>query len=731
MSATTVLNSSSPTFLSEVLPLDISQPNLSCFRLIRDIDQEEGNRLSFHLSLNILRMVVIWYKGYFYALGKPNTDPLPQHEWEYILEDIQEKIPDYSDRCYTIELINQLQVTPDILSKLASQVLRKTKFAWSDPILSKNNVVVRRELDFWAETIELHSKLQPALSLTINSSILYQGNLEQFYQNNPGKSLIGLSVRDIDLKGSGTIIQLPGTVGQFREKLIKKATRETSKNALRNAPDDQPLVTVEFRNRKQLDYPLVLLRPRITPETADRFEVEYGNLLKATKIFLKERQKLLVDYKKTAQTALNEYGFSLGRCINSREYPTLFWQPPSPLENTPLLFGKKFKGMRRDILKGLSKGGVYRRDDTYLLPSKVIDIGALKLCDFKLTPFLNEVQQRLKKYGFNSEIIKEEPLSVIDSAEGRAEVDKSVDKLIDFSYDIVLTFLPQSDRNTSQEDGGSLYHRIYSRLLRRQIASQIIYADTLTKVNHTYILNQVIPGILAKLGNIPFVLADELEIADCFMGLDISRQSKQKLSGTKNACASIRLYGKRGEFIRYQLEDALIDGEEIPQNFLETLLRETELKGKTVLIYRDGRFRGKETENLREWARAIGSKFILVECSKSCIPRLYNLNGGVITAPEKGLALRLSSREAILITTKVSENVGLARPLRLKVHPEGHQVPIERVIETTLKLTLLHYGALQTPRLPMPIYGSDRMAYLRLKGIYPTSLLEGDRQFWL
>jgi hypothetical protein len=44
---------------------------------------------------------------------------------------------------------------------------------------------------------------------------------------------------------------------------------------------------------------------------------------------------------------------------------------------------------------------------------------------------------------------------------------------------------------------------------------------------------------------------------------------------------------------------------------------------------------------------------------------------------------------------------------------------------------LLHHGALKAPRLPMPIYGADRVAGLRLQGIYPSSLLEGDRQFWL
>ncbi|MDJ0619781.1 MAG: hypothetical protein QNJ63_24070 [Calothrix sp. MO_192.B10] len=55
---------------------------------------------------------------------------------------------------------------------------------------------------------------------------------------------------------------------------------------------------------------------------------------------------------------------------------------------------------------------------------------------------------------------------------------------------------------------------------------------------------------------------------------------------------------------------------------------------------------------------------------------------------------------------------------------------IKSLVETTLKLTLLHHGSLKEPRLPMPIFGSDRIAYRRLQGIYP-SLLDGDRQFWL
>jgi len=204
--------------------------------------------------------------------------------------------------------------------------------------------------------------------------------------------------------------------------------------------------------------------------------------------------------------------------------------------------------------------------------------------------------------------------------------------------------------------------------LRRGIASQVIYADTLESVDSRNILNSVIPGILGKLGNLPFVLAQPLEIADYIIGLDVSRVAKAKLPGTLNACAaSIRLYGRQGEFIRYQLEDALIEGEEIPRRILESLLPVAELRNKTVLIYRDGSFRGQEVHNLVEWAKAIGANFILVDCLKSGNPRLYNFSkiNQTISAPTQGLALRISSREAIVVTTRVHLSVGLARPLRL------------------------------------------------------------------
>jgi hypothetical protein len=530
---------------------------------------------------------------------------------------------------------------------------------------------------------------------------------------------------------SGSVVRLIGTMKEHRDRLLKLAAGGVTRHLIQAAPDEQIVVAIQFgKGKKLFHYPLSALRPSITAETAGQFGFDYGQFLRFTKIPHAERQQLLTTFKAQVLEVLLKYGFEIGRSLNSLEHPDLFWQPTVPLDQTPLLFGQGVTGVRGRILHGLSTGGVYNRHPNF--HPGIIRIAALKLCDGSVNAFLEAVRQRLRRYGFESEIIDRKALSVADlsAAEARAALEKAVNKLITVPVDIVLTFLPHSDREADDNDGGSFYHLVYSLLLRRNIASQVIYDDTLTQVEHGQILNQVVPGVLAKLGNLPFILAEPLEIADYFIGLDISRSPKAKLAGTLNACASIRLYGKQGEFIRYVLEDALLEGEEIPQRLLERLLPAT-LEGKTVLIYRDGRFCGQELPHLLERARAIQARFILVECRKSGIPRLYNLSQRALVAPLQGLALRLSSREAVLVTTQVSERVGLARPLRLTVHEAGESVPIEQVIETTLKLTLLHHGALKAPRLPMPIYGADRVAGLRLQGIYPSSLLEGDRQFWL
>ena len=741
----------SPIFLSEIFLLNIPQPNLICFRLTPRVDTKIGNRFSWRFSQKFPDIIVIFSDGNFWVLAKPDQ-PMPNlDEWRKALTEIQDDLKkDIGDRTYSIQWVSQPQITASILAQLAVRVLKVRRPFSSDTVWSENKVEVKREVDFWAETIEIKDTLHPAIAFTIHSSFVFKGDLAEFYENHPyrqdpNKLLIGLKVRDIEKKSSATIVALAGIFGERREELFEKATGAISKQKLEPeaAPDDQPVVTIQFgKDKQQYLYPMAALIPCVTEETADLFEVKYSDLRKQTKIPYQERQNRLASSKQEATNALAVYGFQLAaKCINNGKYPKLFLVPTFKLEDTLLQFGKNMTRKRNEVLKGLSTGGVYRRHKDYQDTSRKIRIAALKIGDFKVDiSFLKQLRQRLKDYDFESLEIDEDrrkavSINGLSSAEARAKVEKALDDLIAIPTDIVLTFLPQTDRHTDNSDDGSLYTFVSSRLLRRsnpEIVSQVIYEDTLKNPsNYKNILNQVIVGILAKLGNSPFILAEPLGIADYFIGLDISRKPKKKTVGSRNVCASVRLYGKQGDFIRYRLEDVSTEGEEIDKQTLERFLPSADISEKTVLIYRDGRFCGSEVEYLQERAKAINSKFILVECIKSGIPRLYNYYQSVVKAPTQGLALRLSSREVILVTTKLpSENMGLPYPLRLRVHEKGHQAPIEDVIEATLKLTLLHHGALKEPRLPVPLYGSDRIAYRRLQGIIPNSL-NGDRQFWL
>jgi argonaute-like protein implicated in RNA metabolism and viral defense len=450
--------------------------------------------------------------------------------------------------------------------------------------------------------------------------------------------------------------------------------------------------------------------------------------------------KLLSQYKKEAEQILTNYGLNLTKkCINNtnKNWSNLFWTPTTKLNETLLLFDNGFTELKQLTLKGLSKGGVYRRHEEFKNPARKIRLAVLNLSPVDHKSFVDKLGEEIKKYKFDTilapENLKQESIEGLSSTEAKVKVQTLLEEIIQIPPDVALVFLPQSDRAKDDSDGNSLYAWVSSLLLRRKIARQVIYENTLIAPSR-FVFYQVIFGILAKLGNLPFVLYEQLPIADYFIGLDISRRNKKNGNGSINACACIRLYGKQGQFKYYQIADySLTEGEEIPPRILHDFLPLKTFQNKTVLIYRDGTFRGSEINNLIEWGKAIGAKFILVECAKSQIPRLYDLDfsNKKLKQPTKGLALKLSSSEAIVITTQVEEKIGVPRPLRLKIRQESSvNIDIETLVYITLKLTLLHHGSLKDPRLPIPLFGADKIAYRRLQGIYPGEL-EGDKQYWL
>jgi hypothetical protein len=737
-------------YLSEIFPLtylDYSKSNIASFRLSPEIDRKIGNSLAWHFSKQFPDLVVIWEKDFFWILAKPNTVIPSKDNWQEVLETIQEKHQDkFGSQFYFIQWVNEPEINASVIAQLAVRVLKINCRFTTETVFEENKVQVKRECDFWAETYTIKEQVLPAISLHPKSPFLYTESLEDFFENHPfrndpEKLLLGLLVRYIENNNSATIIGINGTIGEHRERLIKQATGSISKEKLLIAPSEQPVISVQFgKNSHNYDYAMAALRPCITDKTVAKFDVEYGTLLKNTKISYQERQKLLFQYKQNAEAILINYGLKFQeKCLNSIQYSKLFWIPESKLEDTLLLFGNGVISPKIPTLKGLRQGGVYRRHQEFENPARKIRLGILNLSSIKVKPFYEQLEKQLGVYKFSllfdikDEFVQSESIEQLSETEVKVRVQTLIEKIIQLDKDIVLVFLPESDRGKDDSDGNSIYSLVSRYLLRRKIASQIIYQDTLNQDSNN-VLNNVVLGILAKLGNLPFVLAEPLKIADYFIGLDISRRKKKNSRGSLNACACVRLYGKQGEFIQYQLaDDSSTEGEEIPERIIQDFFPLSRFQNKKVLIYRDGVFRGDEIKNLVAWGKAIKSEFILVECAKSQIPRLYNLSNQKLQQPTRGLALKLSSNEGILVTTQIHPNVGVPHPLRLTVKDgenQGSSVDFKELVDATLKLTLLHHGSLKDPRLPIPLFGADKIAYRRLQGIYPGEL-EGNKQYWL
>ena len=436
-------------FLSEILPLIIlkdSKLNFICFRLSPEVEREIGNRLSWRFSQKFPDVIVIWDKKFFWALAKSNQVMPSQKEWRETLTEICDELrKDIGDCDYFIQWVRQPQLTAFILAQLAVRILKITRPFSSETALSEKQVEVKREANFWAETIEIKNQSFSALTITVKSNFRYKGNLADFFENHP---LIGLKVRDIEHNSFATITGIIGNIAEHRERLIEDATGAISKQALEEAPDEQPVVTVQFgKNSKQFRYAMAALRPCVTAETANKFEVDYGKLLKATKVAYRGRKELLEVYKKEANLVLANYGLKLGRSINSSSYSQLFWEPRLKLSETKLLFGNNVIGLQQRILTGLSQGGVYSRHENYQNPSDKIKIAALKIGNFQVGKlFFNQVQQRLQKYGFGS-IIPPENMKIVSeenytSIEGRIKIEEAIDDLMERHPYIVLLFLP-------------------------------------------------------------------------------------------------------------------------------------------------------------------------------------------------------------------------------------------------------------------------------------------------
>jgi hypothetical protein len=276
-----------------------------------------------------------------------------------------------------------------------------------------------------------------------------------------------------------------------------------------------------------------------------------------------------------------------------------------------------FRYNEKTLFENLRKYGLYKRSDRFQTPTP-IHIGIINaLRGISLNSFLSKLQSTLQSLDFTACFVREEEVR----GTSRADLERAMETLQNESPHLLLAFFQNED---DEEEWGSYHH---------------------------YAVGNIALGILGKIGNIPFILAEPLAYADLVVGIDIARQRKERLAGSINATAVARIYFSNGEFLRYVIHDAPLEGETIPKHVLQSLFPAGEFTGKRVVIHRDGYFRGEEKQALKGWAQQIGAQFYVVEVIKTGTPRLYAIQAHEIQQPPKASAFKLSETEAFLVSS--------------------------------------------------------------------------------
>ena len=240
----------------------------------------------------------------------------------------------------------------------------------------------------------------------------------------------------------------------------------------------------------------------------------------------------------------------------------------------------------------------------------------------------------------------------------------------------------------------------------------------------------ILLGIYCKSGIQPWVLANGLS-ADCYIGLDVCRENNMSTAGL------IQVIGKDGRVLKSKTISSHQSGEKIQINIIKDIIFEAKQAYKNtynkklehIVFHRDGINR-EDIDLLKEITNSLEIKFDYVEVTKNINRRMAMLeksdenynhrdkeNKKWIT--EIGMCLK-KENEAYLITTNPSENMGMARPLRIK-KVYGNQ-NMDDIVKDIYKLSFMHIGSIMKSRLPITTHYADLSSIYSHRELMPKSV---------
>lgn len=710
----TNINAQSVLF-SEVFPINENVvPKLYAWHLNISGDEKVsiGWKLAYRLRRE-LNSLWIWSQGYLIS-----NQSLSSEQMLKALQVLWQADPDTFGIVRSLSPDNRWKpnsqaIADFVVFGLASELERDIQQILRQQGLKIRNANIERDYSLQAWVVNE----KPALSVSVFSHLISNYSLQEFATSSKEvENCVGLWVKDKLGNYKGEVVEVIGTLDELRNNLIHRTTRKEMRQLIMTAPNDTWVVKVKKHHNSGYDYIANALQLIVRNQDFKRLGVEGKSALSGLQIPPNERSKMVESVAKLLRNK---------DWIGKRAFSTT-WASQNFFTSKTLKFDPKARfgdGYTcqfdaRIIINTLKKHPPYRMSPLIEAAGE-LRIGVINFIGnhTQIQQYLHDIRDQLEKCNFPVRFVgAERPDPKSSFAIGQA-----LDSLCNQNFHLLVALMPGASSDDETSDG--LYERFKSLVVGRDLASQVIFESTL---GNKYAIDNIVLGILGKTGNTPYILADELPYTDIVAGIDIARMQAKRKSGSVNMAAVARIYMSDGDFLKYILHDAAIEGEILPAAVIKKLFPPEEFAGKRAIIQRDGPFRGYETQDLLSWGKEIGATFHLVEILKSSVPRVYMAQKGIIQKPQKGTVFKLNNREGIVVTTNTHTN---STPRPLTIRTDG-TISVENAAHAILSLTMLHYGSMRPPRLPVTIHYSDRIGYLALQGIKPKTL-QGTVPYWL
>lgn len=591
--------------------------------------------------------------------------------------------------------------------------------ALQPPVNLDGKATVEREFDVRGWVVDD----KPAVSIAIESRVIFRDDLKTYMSRlSSPDDVVGLYVADKVRFDNGTfmkgeIMNIAGKLDEDidRQALIDVAKRDGSKEIIQSAAQGEIVVMV---GHNEYEYVISALRIIVFPKYYKRFGIDTRKAQKATWITPAARATLVSKVSGIAR----ERGL-IGDTYTSKREDARFYSANKFYYDPTVRLGNnrtvEYKG-GSSLLNALGRHGLYDRVSNVGTVDVPLNIGVLNASRNSFDEAQKALENQLKTVGF----VRTAFQIVTTQGTSRIDFERAINELQASEPHIIVAVIPDSD--SRDEDEWGPYYDFKSLMMGMGMPSQVIDAKTLNNTRGLpYVMQNIAFGMLAKMGNIPYVLANPMDYADIVVGIDIARKRNKSGVGSQNAAAIAQVYHQGGQFDLCRVVETPLEGETVPAKVLRSLFPLNEFQGKRVIIHRDGPFRGEEIDIIQEHVTALNSEAFFVEVIKSGSPRLYLSNNGQVQAPGIGTAFLLSDTEAFLVASESS--TATPQPLQIRTR---EPFTIGKALHSVLMLTLMHYGSLRRPRAPITIHYSDRIGYLALRGVKPAGGVSTD-MYWL